>query len=443
MAKAVAYEFMHESRASQNRAETRASVRTAFNIQLQLQPPSPEQLSAADTFRERMERDYGFAWRHHPDVPQDMINTLEEVDGDNLCVYLNNAGSVTALVEGLKFWVQEEDGIKLDLVESTAPDAIRAGSVSFFGSAKRLRSGMLVQRLGSVKIGCTIKISALQRRFEVLARWQELTRREGDSLPSRIVSCAKRLQLEAGLIDSKVRVRLRPRPAVIHSGRGSWGCQLSMTLTGVQPRSTRPHVRPATAELFDSLIKFITLRLDGKHGLVNRSVHALDLASAKRVLNPSEGFANRISAPKTERQLLRIAVDWATQPNRALADIRELLGTIHFAALPSFTLLHMDSNVHISKALMTFCQIAETRVSQWMKMGIAKQQRTAVGDIAALCVEQGGRQIWGNGLLPHEAGYVWTRFAEKDIPRLNSSTLFDLMTVSAQRQAHLLAGSKN
>ena len=85
-------------------------------------------------------------------------------------------------------------------------------------------------------------------------------------------------------------------------------------------------------------------RVDERHGRVNRSIHILSASSAARVLYHDGYASTALGTPKNERALLRIAVDWCSQPNRASADIKRIMSEINFTGLPPYTLVFMDRN---------------------------------------------------------------------------------------------------
>jgi len=175
--------------------------------------------------------------------------------------------------------------------------------------------------------------------------------------------------------------------------------------------------------------------------LVNRSVHALDHRSAARILGHSN-FADEY-APKVERQLLRIAVDWATQPHRNSAEIAEVMGQIYFAALPAFTLFHLDRNEHIRNALRTFCDQRRTYVRERIAVSLAKLQHSSRQEMSLVVEEYSHADHVWKALLPTDPQFVWTRFDEEDIQHLTTKKLFRLTMMSARLSSRLQEELKN
>ena len=428
----------YETYASQNRAELRASVRYAFAINLEVVPSSTADRQEAAQLTEMLTSAYGEAWRHYPDVSTATVNRVDRLRANKLGLYLANVGSAPALVKRASFWMQEEGKPTRrtdDLIEDR-PLAFPIGQT--FGWPRAFTDeDVVLDQLGRVEIGGTVTIDKLQRQFEVLARWQDLTKRRCARLPSRIVSSVKRLQSDARLVEPKVRLQLdvKFKGCFSQMSHARYTCKPSLTIAGARDLYSAT-MHPASDALQTSMTRYTTLRLDGQHGLVNRSVHALDRASALSILESVESVdgVNPTYAPTSERMLLRIAVDWATQPHRSKADVAEIMSRIHFAALPSFTLLHLDRNKHILGALRSFCDDKETEVAAQVQMGLAKQQRASSHELAELYQKLGLQ--WGEP-APHQADFVWTRFDEAEIQHLSTSKLFELTTKRARDEARL------
>lgn len=124
-------------------------------------------------------------------------------------------------------------------------------------------------------------------------------------------------------------------------------------------------------------------RLDDKHGPVNRSIFQLDANSVVKILSRSKFAAN--NAPKNERALLRIAVDWATQRFHAPTDINKVMGEIFFAGLPVYTLLYQDLNRHLFSGLIELAQNAELIVSRLSSNPIASFELILLGATLVPC----------------------------------------------------------
>ena len=126
--------------------------------------------------------------------------------------------------------------------------------------------------------------------------------------------------------------------------------------------------------------EYVIARVDERHGRVNRSIHILSASSAARVLSHNGYASTTLGAPKNERALLRIAVDWCSQPNRSSADIKRIMSEINFTGLPPYTLLFMDRNPHLSGGLHKLFQRSQSGVEGMLKLGLAQQRALADPD---------------------------------------------------------------
>ena len=120
--------------------------------------------------------------------------------------------------------------------------------------------------------------------------------------------------------------------------------------------------------------EYVIARVDERHGRVNRSIHILSASSAARVLSHDGYASTALGAPKSERALLRIAIDWCSQPNRSCADIKRVMSEINFTGLPTYTLLFMDRNPHLSGGLLKLFQRSQSGVEGMLKLGLAQQR---------------------------------------------------------------------
>ena len=408
-----------ETHASQNRAELNASSRWTFQIQLSLVPPNPKEVEALHAQAFGL---FGENWRYNPDTPREQIEACDRLEAGELSLYLSNVGTSTGLLDGASFWIQEADGPKI-MLPGCALDGYALPPCQSLGfRTLKLPSGMLLSRLQSVQIGGTVVISKLQRQFEVLARWQDLTGRRCDrSIPSRIVSSVKQLLSDTNLIETVVKAKLTQCPVLpfIPAEARRRIASTTVLQTIVTTQMAPPEQSPAVFELYVAMMEFVARRLDDNHGLVNRSVHALDRDSVLRVLQ-RPGFA-RLYAPRSERALLRMAVDWATQPHRSIEDKEVVMDTIHFAALPAFTLLHYDRNKHIQAALL--------RITNGIRpegQGVCFHSKV----VRALNAKQ-------LGVSTHDVkGRVWMR-SDQIVRRLDAALLKKLAGANAQRMQSL------
>ena len=120
--------------------------------------------------------------------------------------------------------------------------------------------------------------------------------------------------------------------------------------------------------------EYVIARVDERHGRVNRSIHILSASSAARVLSHDGYASTALGAPKSERALLRIAIDWCSQPNRSSADVKRVMSEINFTGLPTYTLLFMDRNPHLSGGLLKLFQRSQSGVEGMLKLGLAQQR---------------------------------------------------------------------
>jgi len=127
-------------------------------------------------------------------------------------------------------------------------------------------------------------------------------------------------------------------------------------------------------------VEYAIARVDERHGRVNRSIHILSASSAARVLYHDGYASTALGTPKNERALLRIAVDWCSQPNRASADIERIMSEINFTGLPPYTLLFMDRNLHLSGGLHKVFQRSQSGVEGMLTLGLAQQRALADPD---------------------------------------------------------------
>ena len=89
-----------------------------------------------------------------------------------------------------------------------------------------------------------------------------------------------------------------------------------------------------------TLMSLVICRLDDKNGSVNRAAASLPISCMHTILD--QEMFSRINGPKSERALLRLAVDWCSKPWRAKDEILEVMRKVRLAGVPARTLLHLD-----------------------------------------------------------------------------------------------------
>ena len=182
----------------ENQDEAKASIRCAFSLSARLVDPSEASVKAAASLEDTFQEVLGEQWAEN----EGAVNMSKVHRSERLAVYLCNSEGVAALVcKETSLWIQEEGGEKS--IHNLSGGAISAGSSWGFPN---WTLGRMPEDMGSVTIGGTVHISRLQRQFEVLARWQDLNGAQRIHCPSRIVSCVKRLQLDALTVEVKVRL---------------------------------------------------------------------------------------------------------------------------------------------------------------------------------------------------------------------------------------------
>ena len=89
-----------------------------------------------------------------------------------------------------------------------------------------------------------------------------------------------------------------------------------------------------------ALMSLVTCRLDDKNGSVNRAAALLPKECMLKILDVE--MFKCFSGPKSERAILRLAVDWCSKPWRAKDEILAVMRKVRLAGVPSRTLMHLD-----------------------------------------------------------------------------------------------------
>ena len=153
-------------------------------------------------------------------------------------------------------------------------------------------------------------------------------RQPGGAGESVVMGVLQRLRIDAGCVETRVTSNL----TCWYGGP----VRLELRLASHKPQNEKP---AAAATLCESLTQYMMTRLDDENGPVNRATALLDKETMIKVL---EHEFDMCYAPKCEKTLLRMAVDWASQPWRDPKEILEVMGKIAYEDVPTRTLLHLD-----------------------------------------------------------------------------------------------------
>lgn len=180
--------------------------------------------------------------------------------------------------------------------------------------------------LGGIRVGGKVVISHLQRRWQALEMWQRLTGSKRAAGQCPIVGSLERLLMASGCLEAKVRLNLSPRQR-----HGVWTAKVLLAPEAKKPDAES--VGPAAENLCQSLTQLVIRRLDDSNGPTNRAVATLDQATMLHILE-QESLPG-LNAPTSERALLRMAVDWSSQPWRSKEAVEAVMAKIKFAGAPA------------------------------------------------------------------------------------------------------------
>ena len=181
--------------------------------------------------------------------------------------------------------------------------------------------------LGGIRVGGKVVISHLQRQWQALETWQRLTGSKRAAGQCPIVGSLERLLMASGCLEAKVRLNLGPRQRCY----GVWTAEARLAFEARAPDAGP--VGPAAVKLCQSLTQLVIRRLDDSNGPTNRAVATLDQATMLHILE-QDSFPG-LKAPKSERALLRMAVDWSSQPWRSKEAVEAVMAKIKFAGAPA------------------------------------------------------------------------------------------------------------
>ena len=267
----------------------------------------------------------------------------EEARAKQLSVHIRNTGHGTALLSDETTLLIIPDGVSK--MEAGVTQSSTRIEREFFNE-EMIPSGQSigyadlgsVKRLSGIRVEAKLVISELQNQYEVLSRWQALNRRPVSTGSSRIVSVLQRLQLDSGCFTTSVHLRLGTGQHKYDHQSHTVGALL---LPKMVPTSLADSESPA-ARLCKSMKEYMMLRLERVNGPVNRATSLLDKATMLEMLSRETEPFETVHGLQEEKALLRIAVDWSSMPWREPADIKDVLGKIFWAGVPTRTLMHLD-----------------------------------------------------------------------------------------------------
>lgn len=268
-----------------------------------------------------------------PDILENMRMHIEEARGKRVTGYVHNQGCPVLVAQGsfIRFTPDGRSKMAEGRTQRTAliEKPLGAKEPRLIASGKSLGYDTIcaATTLGGCTVEGTIRVSRLQNQFEVLARWQGCTGRAKICSPSPVVGALKRLQLDAGYLTPRVKLLFRRQGYV----------KLRTPLYVEQADSV---ASPAAAELCQSMVEYVALRLDDSNGPVNRATCLLDEHTMIGLLKRPQ--FDPVFGPASEKALLRMAVDWAWQPGRTPRAINAVAQQIYWAGIPTKTLMHMD-----------------------------------------------------------------------------------------------------
>ena len=243
-------------------------------------------------------------------------------------------GPIVVLAPGSCLWIKPDDPAQETITRYIVnrhepPEAFHGGGWEW---AK-------AEKLGGFQAGGTLVISKLQRQFQVLHGWQRLTGARRAPGPCPIVGTLERLLTDSSIVQPRVRLAF-PYVGGFNDYVGRQMPTPACLTIEAQRAEEPPEGAKAAAILAASMTELVICRLDDKNGPVNRATASLDQSTMLQIL--AQTSYPGIIAPTTEKALLRIAVDWSSRPGRSSEAIEAVMSRIHFAGVPTVTLMHLD-----------------------------------------------------------------------------------------------------
>lgn len=262
----------------------------------------------------------------------DAREQLQASQKKSLRCHLIVDGPTVTLAAGSCLWIRPDDPARTTITHYFVENGVEAipPICGWSGLAP-------VEELGSASVGGTIVISKWHRQQQVLEAWQRLTRARRAPGPCLLVGSLERL-----LATSRgTHVRLRSSvTAIWRPGICCPSYEVSCETCVELKEPPSPLELSAREKLAMSLTRFVLCRLDDSNGPTNRATASLDQATMLLILG--EQTFPGINAPKSEKDLLRMAVDWSSRPGRSEEAIKAVMGKIFLAGVPTRTLLHHD-----------------------------------------------------------------------------------------------------
>ena len=203
--------------------------------------------------------------------------------------------------------------------------------------AFRLDGGMgwdnwgAAEELGGFRVGGTLVISKLQRQWQVLEAWQRLTGNKCEGSICPIVGSLHQLLLASRCVESRVRLHWQYRNFRSHG-------DVELSVQSVKPDAAP--IGPAAERMCHTLMSLVVCRLDDENGSVNRAAALLPKECMMKILDVE--MFKCFSGPKSERAILRLAVDWCSKPWRNQDDVLAVMRKVRLAGVPARTLMHLD-----------------------------------------------------------------------------------------------------
>ena len=188
------------------------------------------------------------------------------------------------------------------------------------------------EELGGFRVGGTLVISKLQRQWQVLEAWQRLTGNKCEGSICPIVGSLHQLLLASRCVESRVRLHWQYRNFRSH------GDAVELSVQSVKPDAAP--IGPAAERMCHTLMSLVVCRLDDENGSVNRAAALLPKECMMKILDVE--MFKCFSGPKSERAILRLAVDWCSKAWRNQDDVLAVMRKVRLAGVPARTLMHLD-----------------------------------------------------------------------------------------------------
>ena len=274
----------------------------------------------------------------------DALEELRKAQLKQVAVHLHGDGCAVVLAKGSHLWLRPADSSKEKLVrqivvtnETIEEEGYTFGAKLQCAEAFRLDGGMgwdnwgAAEELGGFRVGGTLVISKLQRQWQVLEAWQRLTGNKCEGSICPIVGSLHQLLLASRCVESRVRLHWQYRN---FRSRGD----VELSVQSVKPDAAP--IGPAAERMCHTLMSLVVCRLDDENGSVNRAAALLPKECMMKILDVE--MFKCFSGPKSERAILRLAVDWCSKAWRNQDDVLAVMRKVRLAGVPARTLMHLD-----------------------------------------------------------------------------------------------------